>query len=239
MQNIPLTVEAGKRLVHFMRFFPPYNIGEGLIAITLAFVQVAYFGVDINYFSWEVAGRPIVLMFVEAVGYFAIVLITESKHLKDFQHWLHQRRVQVSSTRPDLDAPKDADVAAESDRIAEMLALLSPSPPSDPEGTPVPSLSNAEPVHEGGPSLDVIEAGSANKVEDVNEFSIVLAKLVKSYPPTFLGGETKHAVQGMSLALRKGERFGLLGMLLRLAASKDRISATATPIDVNYFNAQA
>jgi ABC-type lipoprotein export system ATPase subunit len=41
---------------------------------------------------------------------------------------------------------------------------------------------------------------------------LLIKDLVKTYPPSVLGGQPKYAVRGMSLACSAGERFGLLGI---------------------------
>ena len=44
------------------------------------------------------------------------------------------------------------------------------------------------------------------------EYALCIDGLVKVYPPSFLGGQPKHAVRGMSLACPPGETFGFLGI---------------------------
>lgn len=56
MSTIPTTQEAAEKIVHFFRFFPPYNIGEGLIAIATAFFENTLLSAKISYFSWTVSG---------------------------------------------------------------------------------------------------------------------------------------------------------------------------------------
>ena len=56
MSTIPTTQAAASQIVHFFRFFPPYNVGEGLIAITTAFFQNTLLGENISYFSFTVTG---------------------------------------------------------------------------------------------------------------------------------------------------------------------------------------
>ena len=60
MNTVPTTQEAAQKIVHFFRFFPPYNIGEGLISIAAAFYGNTLLGSKISYFAWEVTGSVIV-----------------------------------------------------------------------------------------------------------------------------------------------------------------------------------
>lgn len=43
------------------------------------------------------------------------------------------------------------------------------------------------------------------------DYMLVLKNIIKTYPPTLLWGQPKHAVRGINLACAAGERFGLLG----------------------------
>ena len=48
--------------------------------------------------------------------------------------------------------------------------------------------------------------------ESKADFALCIDKLVKVYPPPFLGGAAKHAVRGLTLGCLPGERFGFLGI---------------------------
>jgi ABC-type multidrug transport system fused ATPase/permease subunit len=45
--------------------------------------------------------------------------------------------------------------------------------------------------------------------------SLLLYRLSKTYPPTIWGGTSKQALKGLSLNLRPGEKFGLLGINMK------------------------
>ena len=47
---------------------------------------------------------------------------------------------------------------------------------------------------------------------DKNEFALCFDKLGKIYPSSLFGGVAKHAVRGLTLGCREGERLGFLGV---------------------------
>jgi ABC-type multidrug transport system ATPase subunit len=122
MISVPDTQAAAKVLVHVFRFFPPYNIGEGLINMSTAYYQIHVLQLDISYFDWKVTGRNIVFMFVQAIGYFGIVLLTESAILR-----LFTRRCLLFMYRGIFDQPPprkseiDSDVKQEEEHVNELL----------------------------------------------------------------------------------------------------------------------
>lgn len=129
-------------------------------------------------------------MFVEAVGYLGIVLLTESTAVQDLRQWLDGRRAALAG-RPPTQALDD-DVAVER---AAVTSVLQRATALDRTGSFVPSDASME---EG-------------LVEPISNFAFLLSDVVKTYPPAFCGSRAKHAVQGMTLGIRTGERFGLLG----------------------------
>ncbi len=68
--------------------------------------------------------------------------------------------------------------------------------------------------------MDLQELSFSEMASNDNELSenpmrqnaLILRDVVKTYPPSVLGGAPKHAVRGVSLACPLGERFGLLGI---------------------------
>ena len=47
---------------------------------------------------------------------------------------------------------------------------------------------------------------------DINQYALCINNLIKIYPSKYLGGVAKHAVRGLTLGCRDGERLGLLGV---------------------------
>ena len=96
MNSVPLTMYAASILVHFFRFFPTYNIGEGLISVTAAFYENTILGGKVSYFAFDVAGQNILFMTLEAFGYFAMVLITETPMYRGAVFWLERQRALLA-----------------------------------------------------------------------------------------------------------------------------------------------
>lgn len=126
MSNIPSTAAAAKSAVHVFRFFPPYNVGEGLIAVTIASYQNSLLGMDVNVLDWEVTGRNITFMAVEAVGFFLIVLLCE------FPIWLKVRQTMdevlfdyfnksFATTLQQEDDLMDVDVRMEQEKVEKLV----------------------------------------------------------------------------------------------------------------------
>jgi ATP-binding cassette, subfamily A (ABC1), member 3 len=90
MISIPATEVTGRRIVHFFRIFPPYNIGEGLINISAAYFQNNILDGNVSYLAWEVTGRNIAYMAAESVVYFSIILLSEAPWPRDFMHFIER-----------------------------------------------------------------------------------------------------------------------------------------------------
>jgi hypothetical protein len=196
MISIPSTKSLGETLVHLFRFFPPYNIGEGLINISAAYFSNELLDEHVSYLSWRVSGRNIIHMVVETAVYFTLVLLSEANWIRQIGYWIERMVFVVGGYQQQLLLPGagvggvgaasslvlDEDVLAEAALVKDYHTPL-----HDPSG-PAP-------------------AGHSQK----EEYMLVLRDIVKTYPPTLLLGQPKHAVRGMNLACAAGERFGLLG----------------------------
>merc|ERR1711916_127413 len=68
--------------VPFLRFFPPYNVGEALINVSATYLVKEVFGSNADYFDWEVAGRNIAYLTYESFIYLGLVLISELSILR-------------------------------------------------------------------------------------------------------------------------------------------------------------
>lgn len=91
MISIPSTRETAEKLVHFFRIFPPYNIGEGLINISVNYFNIYVLEANTSYFAWEVTGRNLAFMTLEMYIYFSIILLTEV----DLYHTLRGKFVKI------------------------------------------------------------------------------------------------------------------------------------------------
>lgn len=118
--SVPETQAIGEQMVNFFRLFPPYNVGEGLVNLSGQALQNIFTGSKVSYLSWEVTGRSIIFMFVQAIGYFSIVLMTESTFIRQIGYSLDNFRIQLSKPPPPLRVPEDADVQVERERLADL-----------------------------------------------------------------------------------------------------------------------
>eukprot|EP01041_Mallomonas_annulata_P006632 gene6631-13438_t len=167
MSNVPETQDTAKSIVHFFRLFPPYNVGEGLINVSAAYFGAFLTGKEVSYFKWEAAGRNIIFMMAEAVGFFGIVLLSESAVVRTVFYWFDSLMARSSGPPPAPKTAEDADV------ITEKLLLEHVNP---------------------------------------SQYALLVRDLVKTYPPSILCGQAKHAVRGVTLGCPIGETFGLLGI---------------------------
>lgn len=210
---VPSTAATGRQLVHFFRFFPPYNIGEGLINLSATYYYNTVQHRNVGYFDWDITGRNLVFMLAEAVGYFGIVLLTEFPPLLHLGYWLERKRVSYIAVPPPPLHGVDKDVQDEQERVKSI-------PVVDLTRTQQPPRmldyffkrqhpASAEP--QTLPPADDVEVATTPEISTTN-CSLLIRDLVKTYPPSLLGGQPKHAVRGVSLACSDGERFGLLGI---------------------------
>jgi ABC-type multidrug transport system ATPase subunit len=129
MNTVPETQVAASRIVHVFRFFPPYNIGEGLIAIATAYLENTLLDAKVGYFNFKVAGRNILFMVLQALGYMALVLFTESPYYRNAAYWLERQRALLVLKKSVMEATdvdgnlipvdKDEDILIEEDVVAK------------------------------------------------------------------------------------------------------------------------
>lgn len=219
---VPSTEAIGHQLVHFFRFFPPYNVGEGLINLSAAFYYNTVQNRNVGYFDWNITGRNIVFMLAEAVGYFGAVLLTEFTPLLQLGYWLERKRVSYIPAPPPPRNGFDKDVQEEAERARNIPIVDTSKSPRLLENRVQDVLSR----HDVPDVADPLAAGVSDDLEEGNgdvvgsdlihssdpKCSLLIRDLVKTYPPSLLGGQPKHAVRGVSLACSDGERFGLLGI---------------------------
>eukprot|EP01034_Spumella_vulgaris_P026026 gene26027-32552_t len=98
--SVPDTKYIGVGIVHFFRFFPPYNIGEGLINLSSAYYRTKVLNETTNYLAWDITGRNIV--FIRA------------------GHWVERQRALLVGAPPGMKHAEDQDVQAERDRVDAM-----------------------------------------------------------------------------------------------------------------------
>ena len=155
MLNIPLTHNAAVKVRYFFLLFPPYEIGECLLDISTNYYVNNVFGSNRSYFSWDVAGKNLVFMSIEAIGYFLLTLFIETS---DFAF-------NYSDTSHIKQSIENNDAVNESNRVELILQS---------------------------------EDEKAN-------YNVITHQLTKIYNYNVV------AVKKLSLAVKKGEIFGLLG----------------------------
>jgi ABC-type multidrug transport system ATPase subunit/ABC-type multidrug transport system permease subunit len=184
MISIPKTQDAAAVLVHIFRFFPPYNIGEGLINLSANFYLRQVLGRNISVFSWEVTGRNLVFMLVEAVGYFMLVLLTEFSPIYDGYYWMLKKTgmlARIQPPPPEMTSKPDEDILKEEEYVSSLVSVGSAELKTRKIVLLLDHLVKTYPASLG-----------------ICSFSV--------------GNKPKFAVKGVSLACHEGERFGLLGI---------------------------
>lgn len=139
MAAIERTKDLNRVLIHFYRWFPPFNFGEGLINLSKLDFEADFRGKTPNPFEWQVLGRPLVLLLLEAALFLAVTVAIErdvaqlvvatlarlwKRHVAprvsaQYRHLASQiapLAFEEAAKRADV-AAEDADVAAERSRI--------------------------------------------------------------------------------------------------------------------------
>ncbi|CAN0413407.1 unnamed protein product, partial [Laminaria digitata] len=77
--SLKKTVRFAEKAQHFFRLFPPYLLGDGLIKVSSEFYMREVLGMKREWgvLAWDVAGKAIWYMCLEAVGYLTMVLVVE------------------------------------------------------------------------------------------------------------------------------------------------------------------
>ena len=80
MDSIEKTKRIASALRPLFRMWPAYNLGDGLIALASAFWTRRILDDDTRPFDWDVAGKPIALLYSLSVPYFLLLLLLEFSH---------------------------------------------------------------------------------------------------------------------------------------------------------------
>lgn len=199
MISVPYTQDAAKKLVHIFRFFPAYNVGEGLINISTNYFEQTILEAGSSIWSWEIIGRDLVFMFVEAIGYFLMVLLSETSVMRTLDDRILRLRGVEKFYPPPRTTPTDDDVAAEEAKVKRLLAHFS-------QQTSMVAATN-------GTNGDFECVNQLDEATDhANRIVLLLDNLIKTYPSLDARAKPKYAVRGISLACYDNERFGLLGI---------------------------
>lgn len=189
MVSVPETAAAAELLVHIFRIFPAYNIGEGFINLSTSYYENTILGGNSGPFDWLVCGRCMVFMFAEAVGFAAMVLMTESRTIAG---WFGRYSSMMAKRYGPPPPPKrqvDEDVLQEEALVKQYVSAMH--------------------------TADTVRTGEVQLEEGGNKLALLIHGLIKTYLPLdFFSGKSqpKYALRGLSLACKEGERFGLLGI---------------------------
>ena len=193
MSSVPLTKDLASQIVYFFRLFPTYNIGEGLISLSSFYYYKSLGYQNGSYFKFSVCGKNIVYMVCEAVVFFSAVLLTEFTPLRQLMYYIDKKRSYVKSG-----------ITSEIEKMSNSTKMFSTSATAADDAATSESKGADDDVEE--------EAKKIESVTDLSEYSLMVRNLVKTYPPSILGGQPKFAVRNISFGCQNGERFGLLGI---------------------------
>eukprot|EP00981_Chlorochromonas_danica_P012701 scaffold5286_cov160-Ochromonas_danica.AAC.1 len=123
MHSMSQTVDLSLSLVHIFRFFPGYNLGEGLVNITTCYFEHNLRGRECTPLDWHVAGRNIVFMVLETFGFFASVLLSESKWVRRCWYLYQMETAKRYGKPPSSKAQVDEDVEHERLLVEKYMAV--------------------------------------------------------------------------------------------------------------------
>lgn len=201
----PSVVRLATRLAVFYRLFPPFLLGEGLVKIATSEFAFSSGGTkDENSswldgftgvpdapsaLAWDRAGRPIVLLLAESLGYFALRLAMRS----EFQFGKKTRRKPGPARTRGVSRPPHDDRAAERTQRESSNRCRDFEEDADVAAERV-AVANAPP----------------------GTYDVVLENLTVTYASSRRRGagasSSAAAVDSLAFGVRRGERFGLLGV---------------------------
>eukprot|EP00898_Chlorokybus_atmophyticus_P008904 jgi/Chlat1/9014/Chrsp94S08294 len=134
MAGIPETRGLNDVLVRFYRLLPPFNLGEGLIALSSLDLREDAEDYATSPLSMDILGRPLLYLGCEAVGFFILTVMLESgvvgsvlDALKSLYchyrgHWKSTRAGGAKGWAASVGEADDVDVARERERVDQGLA---------------------------------------------------------------------------------------------------------------------
>eukprot|EP00903_Cladosiphon_okamuranus_P005738 g5694.t1 len=200
LSSLEKTVKFAARAQHFFRLFPPYLLGDGLLRITSEFFMREVLGMEREWgvFAWDVAGKEICYMLLEAMAYLSMVLVVEYSLAAGVKAKVDHLRLRLGGwsdgdlaamLRTSRGASEDADVKIERVRVEHAIAMAGST--------------------RGG------ERGDGGGGQEEETDTVLISGLAKVYPAPLSSARKsrpKCAIRGLSLGVKKGECFGLLGI---------------------------
>eukprot|EP01084_Bolivina_argentea_P156083 271999_1 len=174
-------------IIGFFQIFPTYLMSNAIFQIGQTYSNTLWdaFASDVNIFEWDIIGKDLTYLAIEAVGYFLLVLVIEHALLykmKINKWWNKKCKSFNKMSIDDLinDCEIDDDVEREVNRIK-----------------------------------NIIDKQNENKNERIKDKVIIsnLHKIYNnSKLKKQCGGSLVHAVRGVHLGVKQGEVFGYLGV---------------------------
>lgn len=223
MSNVESTKHIASSLRRLFRIFPAYNVGDGLISLGTSYFQRELLGQDASPFDWDVTGIPIFLLFILSIPYFVLLLALEysddggsggfvGRLLRRFREkrddFILKRNGVHKNANGDLllsdglnsSTGEDDDVIVEANRVIENEAVLKSSADI--------LLVNLWKVYP--PSVSKIWREIKLYIKWV--FCCFCLKNRDENREIDTSSLPKRAVRGLTLAIKQGETFGLLGV---------------------------
>ena len=124
LDNIGNASQANRTFKLLYRLFPPFNLGEGLIQLATRNFTYLTSGVRPGPFNWDIVGRSLTCLAVEAVVYMCLTLVLEHGLVAVMVRRLQRRQRKEDEAEDSAETVKqreqeDEDVAAERKRVEE------------------------------------------------------------------------------------------------------------------------
>merc|ERR1719295_2172033 len=197
------TKRINDKLKTLYDFFPTFLMADGLFQIATKDLL----NQDESYYAWDITGRQLTFMTIEAVGYFLVVLLIE--YVLSSPGLLTQ--LGVITNCADFDEERlDDDVENERKRIIANLNDELPSAASSINGT---DINDSPPKESSVRGIGNMEASTslASSSKHWGEDTVVLAGLRKVYKGSN-GKPPNVAVRNVYLGVPQGQVFGYLGV---------------------------
>eukprot|EP01105_Mastigella_eilhardi_P028439 TRINITY_DN936_c0_g1_i14.p1 TRINITY_DN936_c0_g1~~TRINITY_DN936_c0_g1_i14.p1 ORF type:complete len:1870 (-),score=505.12 TRINITY_DN936_c0_g1_i14:2049-7658(-) len=222
LDNLPSTQDGNKIAKRFYRIAPPFLFGEGLINLNNLDANNKAYDEDKSPFAWDVTGRSLLFMMVEAAACMVITLFIDcglAKFLlgyiyRPLDHFYNFARSRVARCwlrafarvgcclAKKTASTKDISLA-DSGRKGSAVSHIVASGGND-------SLKDDDVLDEKRRVKVQIAALRSGEIKADGMDAVVLSKLRKVFPPT-AGAPAKVAVNNLYLGVPTGECFGFLG----------------------------
>ncbi|CAN0193444.1 unnamed protein product [Ectocarpus sp. 12 AP-2014] len=136
LSTLKRTVKFAAKAQHIFRLFPPYLLGDGLIRVSSEFYVREVMGMDREggVLAWDVAGRGICYMCLEALAYLGLVLVVEYSPAAGVRAYADRLRLWLGGwsdrdlsemLRASRGPGEDKDVKEERDKVCRAMARAS------------------------------------------------------------------------------------------------------------------